>query len=332
MARPLPELIEAFIEFLAAERRLSDNTVGAYASDLNQFFSHVAEAQGGELDALDLGSIDTFAVRDYLAHIRGSLAPSSISRKLAAIRSLFKFLNRRGLFGGNPTARLRNPKQPKRLFKAPSVDELFLLLDGQADAERRKDPDNPLALRDRAMFEMLYATGLRVSELCGLDLPDVDLHEGLVRALGKGHKERIVPLTDRAVETVQRYLPHRAVLLARGKGKLAPQALFLNHRGGRLTRRSVARRLKARLDALAADRRYSPHALRHACATHLLEAGADLRTIQELLGHASLSTTQRYTHLGVERLAAVYDSAHPRAKRAPHPPPPPLPAKRRGGE
>jgi len=315
MTRPLPELIEAFIAFLAAERRLSDNTVSAYVTDLNQLFAYLAQERGCSIGSVDLSSIDTYAVRDYLAHIRGSLAPSSISRKLAAIRSFFQFLNRRGLFPGNPTARLRNPRQPKRLFQAPSVDELFLLLDGQAEAEEREDPGNPLKLRDRAMFELLYAAGLRVSELCGLDLQDVDLDQGLARALGKGNKERIAPLTDRAVEAIRAYLPQRAVLLARGRGEKAPEAMFLNHRGGRLTRRSVARRLKARLDALAANRRYSPHALRHACATHLLEAGADLRTIQELLGHASLSTTQRYTHLGVERLAAVYDKAHPRSKR-----------------
>jgi len=161
---------------------------------------------------------------------------------------------------------------------------------------------------------VLYATGLRVSELTGLDLDDLDLAAGVVRALGKGNKERLAPLTDRAVESLQAYLPHRPTLLGRGRGAKAPEAVFLNHRGGRLTRRSVARRLDRRLQVIAAARRYSPHGLRHACATHLLEAGADLRAIQELLGHASLSTTQRYTHVGLDRLAAVYDRAHPRSR------------------
>ncbi|MFZ5439912.1 MAG: tyrosine recombinase XerC, partial [Myxococcota bacterium] len=206
----------------------------------------------------------------------------------------------------NPARRVKTPKLPQRLPRAVPVDEAFALMEAP-------DDEKLLGLRDMAMLEVLYGAGLRVSELCGLDLDSLDLRARTVRVLGKGNKERIVPLHEGAVDAVRAWLERRGELLVKPAKKQDPRALFLNFRGGRLTTRSVERHLDKYVEQLALQRKMTPHALRHSFATHLLAGGADIRSIQELLGHASLSTTQRYTAVSFEQLQSVYDKAHPRA-------------------
>ena len=242
---------------------------------------------------------DARVVRGYLAdlHDRG-LARTSIARRLATLRSFFRFLMRRGRVRVNPAREVRTPSLPGRLPAHLPID--------QSQALFRHPPGDEVAdRRDRAILEVLYATGVRVAELAGLDMEDTDLGEGSVRVLGKGRKERIVPLGSKAVDAVRAYLGGR-------EGSRGP--LFRNARGGRLTVRSLHRIVRARARAAGLAGRVTPHTLRHTFATHLLDAGADLRLIQELLGHARLATTQRYTHVSADRLAKVYDAAHPRAK------------------
>jgi integrase/recombinase XerC len=240
-------------------------------------------------------------IRAWLAalHARG-LAPASVARKLAAVRSCYRFLVRRGVIEGNPAREARSPRQPRRLVSFLPIDEATQLVDGKAIGGRSR-------ARDLAILELLYASGLRVSELAGLDLDDVDRGERAVRVLGKGSKERIVPYGGAASRALESWLGERGE--ARGP-------LFTNARGGRLTVRSVHTIVRRSARAAGITRRVSPHTLRHTFATHLLEGGADLRAIQELLGHSRLSTTQRYTHVGAEQLMKVYDRAHPRAQRA----------------
>ena len=301
--------VARFLAALRDQRHVSPETYRAYASDLAQFRAHLAERHGDDLPPID--AIDALAVRGFVArlHTQG-IAKSSTARKLSAVRSFLKHAVREGRIETNPAAGLPTPKRPKLLPKNLTVDEVFALLDGIGDGDLA-------AIRDRAVLEFLYATGLRVGELERLDLEDVDLSGGLVRVLGKGNKERIVPFGGQARAALQRWLAASEPVR---KGRDA-SAIFLSLRGTRLTARSVRRILDRRLKEAAVVARISPHALRHTFATHMLGAGADLRAIQELLGHASLSTTQRYTHVGVEGLMAVYDAAHPRARRRPLEPP-----------
>jgi integrase/recombinase XerC len=246
-------------------------------------------------------------------HLRGflgvesvTLAAASRARRLAGIKSFYAFLARRKLIEVNPARRVKTPKLPQRLPRAVPVDETFALMDAP-------DAEKVLGLRDVAMLEVLYGGGLRVSELCGLDVEDLDVRGKSVRVLGKGNKERLCPLHDGALDALRAWLERRGELLAVPAKKQAPEALFLNFRGGRLTTRSVERHLERYTQQLGLQRKVSPHALRHSFATHLLAGGADIRTIQELLGHVSLSTTQRYTAVSFEQLQSVYDKAHPRA-------------------
>jgi len=304
MPAPPPE-IGRFVAYLETERRASVHTIKAYRVDLEQYAHHLATA--GE--ALVPGS--TASVRAFLSRAAGTAGPVSLARKLSAVRSLYRFLVREGLTTLNPARAVATPRRPRRLPPVLPEAEVAALL----EAPRRA---TPLEERDRALLELLYASGLRVSELTGLDLDDIDLGGGLVRVLGKRRKERVVPFGGPAAEALRLYLEEgRPVLAAGPKRARGAEALFLNHRGGRLTNRSVARRLYGWSRRIGLPRHVHPHVLRHCFATHLLGNGADLRGIQELLGHASLSTTQRYTQLDWKRLAEVYDSAHPRAAAAP---------------
>lgn len=292
----LAEQIAAFCTYLETERNVSPHTLAAYGRDLKQLAEFVGREKGEGAQACD---VDHLLLRRYLALLGKNAQKTSIGRKLAAIRTFFRFLLRRGIIARNPAELIATPKREQRLPFHLDIDQATTLVEAPADDQKH-------ALRDRAILELLYSSGLRVSELTGLDIGDLDLAGGMVRVLGKGGKERIVPVGSRAVEAIRAYLILR--------GELAgSDALFLNTRGERINRRSVARIVDAHVLRIAAFKRISPHILRHTFATHLLEGGADLRAIQELLGHASLSTTQKYTHVGIDRLMEVYDKAHPKA-------------------
>jgi integrase/recombinase XerC len=285
--------IAAFLEYLAVERGASPHTLRNYGVDLREFTVFLrAEGDGG------LAAIDARVVRAYLAglHRRG-LAKSSIARKLASVRSCLRFLARRGIIEQNAARQVRGPREQRRLPSFLPKDESKELLDRAPDASEA-------GRRDHAMIELLYATGIRAAECCGLDCDDLDRGHSTVRVVGKGDKERVVPLGDVALEAIDAYLAVRG-------HEGGP--LFTNRRGGRLTTRSVQRSVGRRARLLGPGRRVTPHTLRHTFATHMLSEGADLRLIQELLGHSRLSTTQRYTHVSPEQLMRVYDSAHPRA-------------------
>jgi len=302
----LAEALGAWDRHLADERAVSPHTRKAYVDDVGRFLEFLSAFSGEEPGSIEPGDVDALAVRSWLASLRsGGQARTSIGRRLSALRTFFTFLQREGLAEGNPARGVATPRTDKNLPVALSVAEAAAVVEAPAS-------DTELGLRDRALLELLYATGLRVSELVGLSLPDVDLPGRQVRTLGKGRKERIVPFGEKAAEALGAWLPARLALL-RGR-RVRGEPLFLNARGGRLTDRSVRRVLDQALSAAEVARHASPHALRHSFATHLLSAGADLRTIQELLGHASLATTQKYTHLDVERLMEVYRKAHPKAE------------------
>lgn len=296
--------VDEFIDAIRVERGATAETVRAYTGDLRHFFEWFAARVGRDVDA---DQVEVATVRGYLAaHVREH-ARSTLARRLSALRSFFDFRLRRGTSDANPGRLVATPKQPKALVKFLSVDDVFALL------EHEVDPDRPLDVRDAAMWELLYSSGLRVSELVGLDLDAVDLDGAWVRVLGKGRKEREVPLGSKAVDALRAYLAGpRPEIADRGTGTTA---LFLNHRGERLSARSVRRLL--RTDQIQAGTRglVSPHGLRHTFATHMLEGGADLRSIQQMLGHSSISTTERYTHVTMDHLMKVYDAAHPRATR-----------------
>ena len=306
----LSRAIDGFERYVADERRFSPRTVLAYRSDLDRFAGFWERDYANESAAkTPLSKLDTLAVRSYLAYLhRARLANRSLARHLSTLRSFFRWACREGHLEKNPAKGLPAPRVPRTLPRALTLPDTERLL--AAEEEDIFVPE-----RERALFEFLYATGLRVSEAAGLDLEDVDFSARLVRVTGKGGRERIVPFGEAAGDALRTYLPSRAALRHRAGDDdgASGQPLFVNARGGRLTPRSMARLLKRRLRAAGLPEEISPHALRHTFATHLLQAGADLRAIQELLGHASLSTTQKYTHLDAARLAEVYRSAHPKA-------------------
>jgi len=291
-----------FERHLVVERNVSDHTRRAYLRDLEGFRMFLDENLPGKDGGEDLlRRVDHLMLRRYMAQLHGTNRKSTIGRKLAAIRTFFRYLVREGIVKANPGEMVSTPRQEKYLPRTLSVDEAFALMDSG-------DGSGLLAMRDRAIVEMLYSCGLRVSELTALDVGSVSLEEGLVRVVGKGRKERIVPVGRQAKEALRLYLEERN----------APpdgDPLFLNHRGGRLTPRSIQRHLKKYLLMAGILKEATPHSLRHSFATHLLDGGADLRAIQELLGHASLSTTQKYTQVSIDQLTAVYDKAHPRSRK-----------------
>jgi integrase/recombinase XerC len=284
--------IEQFCNSLKAEKDISLHTLKAYTRDLEEFIKFTSKRPS------DISHTD---IRDYLASLHyKKLKKSSISRKLATVRSFFKYLHREGTVRINPAKLVSNPRVQKTLPRFLTVDEAFSLMNAPKG-------DTFLSERDKAVLELLYSSGLRVSELTSLNINDFNIKESLVRVKGKGKKERIIPIGSKAVEALQNYLPERILI------KKKSQALFLNKRGERLTQRSVRRIVDKYSRMIALKGNLSPHALRHTFATHLLHSGADLRSIQELLGHSSLSTTQKYTHVDIARLIEVYDKAHPLA-------------------
>ncbi len=299
-------LIARFAEHLEVERQASPHTLRNYLSDLGQFLEFLRGRHEGRIPRpaeVDLADIRAFLVERFPVNRKASLA-----RKLAALRTCFAFAVREGICEANPADLVATPKAEKRLPEVLSLDEVQALLDAPLEADL-------MAPRDRAMLELLYASGLRAAELTGLDTGDVTFETGYVRVMGKGRKERVVPFGERARQALEAYWPLRAELRRRClRGPDEGDAVFLNHRGGRLTPRSLARALDRRIQGLAILRKVHPHVLRHSFATHLLDRGADLRSIQELLGHASLSTTQRYTHVTTAHLVRVYNQAHPRAR------------------
>ncbi|MCY3649218.1 MAG: tyrosine recombinase XerD [Acidimicrobiaceae bacterium] len=295
---------EEFLAWLAVERGRSPRTVEAYRRDLLRYAGHVA-ARERSLD--DVGTGDVIAFVRALQH--GGLAPASVTRMLVSVRGLHRFLAAEGHRGDDPTVDVEIPSLPRGLPKALSVAQVASLMDAVVG-------DDPPARRDRAVLELLYGTGCRISEAGSLSLPDVDLHDGLVRLTGKGAKERIVPLGRCAAEALERWLAPT------GRGALEParwarrgdaEAVFLNQRGGRLGRQGLWLIVRRHGEAAGIGSLLTPHVLRHSCATHMLDGGADIRIVQEMLGHASISTTQIYTRVSTERLRAVYRAAHPRA-------------------
>ena len=304
----LGRLVERFREHLASERRASPHTVLAYERDVRALVDWARARRGG---SARLEDIDKLLLRGFLAELSRAISPTSIARKLASIRAFFGWLEREGLVAKNPALALASPKLRRKLpvfLSAESAAEVMTVPLGAAVSAAER-------LRDTALLEVLYGCGLRVSELVGLDVEHVAFEREEMRVLGKGRKERIVPLGSKARDAILAYLAERASLRSERTGVQDPRALFLGRRGTRLGARRV-QALVHRYGALGAGRSdLHPHALRHSCATHLLEGGADLRAIQELLGHSSLATTQRYTHVSLDQLLGVYDRAHPLARR-----------------
>ncbi|PLY00151.1 MAG: tyrosine recombinase XerC [Desulfuromonas sp.] len=293
-------LIEKFCRHLQVERNVSEHTLSAYNRDLNEFYRFLEELFRKQDDSV-FGQVDKITLRRYLAQLHKKNRKSTISRKLAAIRTFYRYLVREGVVQANPGELVATPRQEKYLPTTLTVDEVYALLESIQSGDR-------LSLRDRAILETLYSCGLRISELTGLDVGAVDFEQALVRVLGKGGKERIVPIGQHALKSLHLYLEERG-------WPAQNEPLFLNRFGKRLTPRSVQRHLKKHLLLAGVLKDASPHALRHSFATHLLDGGADLRAIQELLGHSSLSTTQKYTQVSVDHLTHVYDDAHPRSRR-----------------
>lgn len=298
-------LLDKFQSYLRYERAASPHTLKNYMVDMSQFYSylqkgHPAIAKGGESKIKD---VDTDVVRRYLSHIFEGKAPASMARKLASLRTFFQFCIRQGLITKNPAREIATPKVPKRVPKFLTVDEVFALLETASD-------DGVLGTRDRAIMELLYGSGLRVGELVNLNVGDTDLKSRTVRVLGKGRKERIVPMGGKAATAIVNYLEKRTSIVRPGDTEAA---LFVNRHGTRLSARSVERLMVKYIKRSGLQKTVTPHMLRHTFATHLLGQGADMRGIQELLGHASLSTTQKYTHVSIENMMNVYDKTHPKA-------------------
>lgn len=293
--------IGEFLNYLTYERNASANTVGAYRDDLESFVSFLCNDYFTVPRAdIDFQKVDHVSVRSYLAHLaRRRLRRSSIARHLSALRTFFRYLMREQIVESNPARSVATPKREKHLPPVMQPPDVVLLLE-------QVDTTAPLGLRDRAFLELLYASGLRISELVGIDLDDIELRARLVKVHGKGSKERIVPFGSKAEEALRGWLAVR-------QATSEEEALFVNYRGERISARSVRRLFDRYARAAALQAGISPHTLRHSFATHLLNAGADLRGIQELLGHASLSTTQKYTHLSDRELIKIYRHAHPRA-------------------
>ena len=307
MSRTLDSAIGDFARHLRDEQRVSPHTLRNYLSDLEQF--------GAFLKALFPGGatpeqVDLLTLRAYLGHLhQRGLTRATVGRKLASLRSFLRFLHREGLIGANPARTLFTPRQVKKVPRVLTEDEAARLM--EEPKEQGPRGSHLAVLRDRAMLELLYATGMRASELAGLDLERLHLADRVARVLGKGRKERIVPFGEPAARALEAYLAaRRAVGALPGSGPV-----FLNPRGARITTRTLQRVVERAVLKASLEKDASPHTLRHSFATHLLARGADLRAIQELLGHASLSTTQKYTHVATAQIKALYDSAHPRAKR-----------------
>lgn len=297
-------LLVEFYVYLKLEKNVSDHTVKAYKQDLEQFSEFVKLKHQLEISNLSgLTAIKHLEVRRFLALLQSEgYSRSSIARKLAAVRSFFRYMCREGYLQDNPAANIATPKLRKKLPQFLYLEEAKMLVEAP-------DTTSVLGCRDRAILEMLYAAGLRVSELTNLSLGDLDFTVGYVKVLGKGAKERIVPVGRQAIAALKHYLERSRPILIKEK----ENAIFLNRNGTRLSSRSVRRIVDKYIKQVSIERAITPHSLRHSFATHLLNAGADLRTVQELLGHVSISTTQIYTHVTKEKMKSVYDQTHPRA-------------------
>lgn len=302
----MQQWIDSFLKYVRFERNYSPHTVSSYRHDLEEFQNYLS--RGRRDQTISPAEIDHLSIREFLGHLhqKGNQR-RTVARKLATLRSFFRFLHREDVIQVNPARIVRTPRQDASQPRFLSRDEVEVILSlpgRQTDA----------GIRDCAILETLYATGIRVAELVGLNVEDVAPGERLMKVRGKGRKERLVPFGENAEKAIRLFLPVRQRLLRRSRTVDQPNALFLNLRGGRITVRSVQRNIRkyVRHSALALD--VHPHLFRHSFATHLLDAGADLRSIQELLGHESLATTQKYTHLAIEQLIATYRAAHPRAK------------------
>lgn len=295
--------IDQFVDYLRVERGASDQTLRAYTSDLHQLQDYLEEVHDNA--ECDPGELSLNHLRGFVASRFDENSANSISRKISTLRSFWTFLRKKGLVEDNPAALLSAPKVSRPLTNYFNVDEVFHLLDRHA-------PDDALGVRDMAIWEMGYGCGMRASELVGLNLDDIDREEGWIAVRGKGDKERRVPLGRKADRALERYLHRRLELVSE---ETHDKAVFLNYQGGRLSSRSLRRLFKQHLTRAGLDTSITPHGLRHSYATHLLDSGADLRGIQELLGHSNLSTTQKYTHVSIDRLTEAYDEAHPLARR-----------------
>lgn len=301
-------LIQNFLEYIEKRKNYSPMTVKSYSVDLHQF-SGFLESRFKTSSANILNKIDNVIIRGFLAELaKNDVSGKSRGRKLAALRSFFSWLIREGYLSHNPAKSVSSPRAEKKLPTFLTIPEMEALLS-------QPEASNPLGARDAALIELLYGTGIRSAELVGLSLSDIDLQGRFARVMGKGSKERIVPFGEPAADKIQLYLPFRRELCAKNKSERITDRLFLNHRGTSLTTRSVRRIIAKYIRLAALKNRISPHSLRHSFATHLLNAGADLRSIQELLGHSSLSTTQKYTQIGIEQLIETYRRAHPRATK-----------------
>src|ERR1043165_3260418 len=308
----IPDLLNSFLDHLRYERNVSVHTLRNYESDLQQFLDYLdppnEKSNGKKRTEPDIKSIDHITIREWLAMLHSDhRKKSSIARKLAALRTFFQFLVREGMVEANPAKLVATPRKEKKLPKHLSLEDAMRFIE-------TPDTETDFGKRDRAILELLYATGVRVSELVNINLRDVDFKNKLVRVFGKRRKERIVPFGDPAANALRDYLAVREKFLRNAPAtKRDAQPLILNYQGTRMTTRSVGRLIEKYIKLCAGIHDISPHALRHSFATHLLDSGADLRDIQELLGHARLSTTQVYTHVSMEKLIEVYDKAHPKA-------------------
>lgn len=310
MATPsLKNLIRAFLESLSYEKGYSENTCRAYLHDLEEFVTFLNEQRISEgknkknVEIFRADQVDRLLIRGYLGFLHKKNKKSTIARKLSAVRSFFKYLVKHGVISDNPLDLILTPKQKKVVPTYLPVDDIFRLLDSVKT-------DTLLGLRNRAILETLYSSGIRVSELAGMNIFDVDFLKCVIRVLGKGNKERIVPIGNKALDAIQAY--RKRLHLEFGIKADESKPLFLNNKKGRLTTRSIARIIEKAAKQCGILIPVSPHALRHTFATHMLDAGADLRVVQELLGHKSLSTTQKYTHVSIDRLMETYDKTHPR--------------------
>lgn len=295
----MERLLKEFIYFLSVERGLASNTLESYQRDLRKFFLFLRKKEISKVESISRGVITDFLVEQK----ERGLASSTLTRNLAAIRSFYQFLLKEQITADNPSAELETPKAEKKLPKVLSLSEIELLLE-------QPETGNTVGLRDKAMLELLYATGIRVSELVSLDVNGVNTKMGFVKCQGKGNKERIVPLGSVAIRSIQEYLKNSRLKILKAREE---KALFVNQQGTRLTRQGFWKILKkyARKAGIKMD--ITPHTLRHSFATHLLENGADLRSVQEMLGHADIATTQIYTHVARRKIKEVYNQTHPRA-------------------
>lgn len=298
------QLLERFLVYLSVQKNVSPHTVEAYERDLDQYIGFLSRTDD-DSDP-DISRFSRSTIKDYLFVLSTTgLVKKSIARKLAAIKSFGKFLVNEGVFEKSPAAEVKTPKVERKEPVFLSLEEITNVMDAPVD-------DDFVEVRNWAILELFYSTGIRLSELNGLDLDSVDFHNGVVRVLGKGKKERIVPFGRKAKLALNEYIQYRAALLF-DRGRAGEQALFLSRRGTRFARRSIQAAVSKRLHMISEKQHLSPHVLRHSFATHMLNAGADLRAVQELLGHSSLQTTQIYTHVTMDRLTSVYKQAHPRA-------------------